>query len=525
MPVPTKAQIEAIAKKVKLTGWAMLTSEFEPYIQNIAAETGSEVLMTLGIQTDATNREIVNVASEWARERSAELVGKKWVDGVLVDNPNPVWSIKETTREALNGIIAEAMEKGPSVQELAPLIEELTTESSIFSPYRADMIARTEIGMAHMAGSKAGYEEGKALGLEFEKKWLVSQDEPDDECMDNADEDWIPYDDAFSSGDDMPLAHPNCKCSLAVRVIREGQEEETDDGEAEKLAKGGSGSGNFGHSGREGQVGGSGEGGSSKVSPPTGANDMERFFSEVEQTPEYKEVDRKLSELQKETRSGNVTTWSIDQNSDAEGNLTAERMQLHEEIINSMLNDKAAVPEGQRPQAVLLIGASGAGKSTAGLPYAKEIAPEHTYVNSDDVKEALPGYQGWNAAAFHGESGKLAEGELAGRALGLNHNIVMDLTGRHASKMERMASEFAKRGYDVHTVFVDIPSYVSTGRVWSRFSDGTGRFVPPRYAYYGVDTKPLESFERLKTNPDVKSYIRIDNTNRPAVVVDRGGKH
>jgi len=66
----------------------MLTSEFEPYIQNIAAETGSEVLMTLGIQTDATNREIVNVASEWARERSANW-WEKWVDGVLVDNPNP----------------------------------------------------------------------------------------------------------------------------------------------------------------------------------------------------------------------------------------------------------------------------------------------------------------------------------------------------------------------------------------------------------------------------------------------------
>jgi len=149
------------------------------------------------------------------------------------------------------------------------------------------MIARTEIGMAHMAVARPAMRRQGAW-LEFEKKWLVSQDEPDDECMDNADEDWIPYDDAFSSGDDMPLAHPNCKCSLAVRVIREGQEEETDDGEAEKLAKGAP-LRQLRALGREGQVGGSGKG-FLKSKSSHRANDMERFFSEVEQTPEYKKL-------------------------------------------------------------------------------------------------------------------------------------------------------------------------------------------------------------------------------------------
>jgi len=47
-------------------------------------------------------------ARDYAHDRAAEMVGKKWVDGVLVDNPDAQWAITETTRDVAAGIIEDA---------------------------------------------------------------------------------------------------------------------------------------------------------------------------------------------------------------------------------------------------------------------------------------------------------------------------------------------------------------------------------------------------------------------------------
>lgn len=261
-------------------------------------------------------------------------------------------------------------------------------------------------------------------------------------------------------------------------------------------------------------------GGGSQEKEPQSPEEWNQFFDALQQNPEYQKVKSNLAKFKESSPHGDIRAWSKGKHSTPDGEYTPERKKLHEEIVKSMLNPKAAVPKGQRPAAVLLMGPPGAGKSTAGQPVAKLIAPEFTIVNSDDVKEKLPEYQGWNAALVHEESADVAEGSLTQQAIEGNHNTMFDLTGNNGSKMAMMAEHLGKLGYDVHVVQVQIPAYKSSFRAWQRFaknafskdqSQPPGRFVPPDYAMKDVDGNPERTYEKLKNHPAVKSWVQIDN--------------
>ena len=87
-------------------------------------------------------------ATVWAQNRSAELVGKKLINGVLVDNPNAIWAISDTTRDMIRSEVERALAEGLSTDELAANIR----SSHAFSKSRAEMIARTEIAFADTSG-------------------------------------------------------------------------------------------------------------------------------------------------------------------------------------------------------------------------------------------------------------------------------------------------------------------------------------------------------------------------------------
>lgn len=78
------------------------------------------------------------------------------------------------------------------------------------------MIARTEPTFAESAGSLLGYAESGAVDG---KGWSV--EDPCEVCQGNADDDIIPLDEEFSSGDQAPPAHPNCKCAVYAAVLAE----------------------------------------------------------------------------------------------------------------------------------------------------------------------------------------------------------------------------------------------------------------------------------------------------------------
>jgi hypothetical protein len=159
-------------------------------------------------------------ALKFARQRAAEMVGKKWVNGALVDNPNPVWSISDATRDAIRGLIEKAYKDGMTPAELAKELQ----SSYAFSKQRARLIAKTETAKASVSGTIDGWSRS---GVVDGKSSILSDDHESGEpceCEENAAQGAIPIDEDFQSGDDGPPFHPACNCTLVAEFLNEGNE-------------------------------------------------------------------------------------------------------------------------------------------------------------------------------------------------------------------------------------------------------------------------------------------------------------
>lgn len=193
-----------------------LVAKVQPALTGIAVTAGTEALSQFGLFDKATLAKMTVRATAYARDRSAEMVGMKWVGDTLIENPESAWSITEVTRSRLRSLVTDAMKRGASNQELSKEIR----EAAAFSDDRAMMVARTESAMADTQGSIAGWKE---TGVVAGKQWLAA---PDccDLCQDY-DGMIVGLDEEFPDGD-VPL-HPQCRCSL-IGVLPEDMPETTD---------------------------------------------------------------------------------------------------------------------------------------------------------------------------------------------------------------------------------------------------------------------------------------------------------
>jgi hypothetical protein len=196
-----------IINQISQSEWDALAEESQRYLIAVAvsgAEISADMIAELGHTVD--DQLAIQNAELWAEHRSAEMVGRKWVAGELIDNPNARWAIDEATRSILSTLIDNAIADGSTVSELANAI----TDSVAFSDDRATVIARTEVRYADSQGALASYAQCEAI---VGKSWS-----PDAEacviCQDNADASPIKLDEDFPSGDDAPPAHPNCECVI-----------------------------------------------------------------------------------------------------------------------------------------------------------------------------------------------------------------------------------------------------------------------------------------------------------------------
>lgn len=178
--------------------WDDLIPVTRPMIAGISTAAGKKALDELGLFDKTVMTKMTAAASDYAGNRAAELVGRKLVDGELVDNPG--WSIPSATRDMLRSTITEAMEQGASNDDLAKAI----MESDAFSRTRAETIARTETAMADTNGQRAGW---RASGVVGGQEWVASENCCDD-CQD-LDGTVVGIDEGFPGGADVPL-HPNC---------------------------------------------------------------------------------------------------------------------------------------------------------------------------------------------------------------------------------------------------------------------------------------------------------------------------
>ncbi len=211
-----RVEVERILRDLEMGSWVILAGDVEHSLAEIAKDGAAGAAVEMNIDTNA-NRDVLNIvnkeALDYAEHRSAGMVGmRRLADGRLVPNPDAKWQITESTREMMRPIILQSINEGWTNDKLA---SELAAAYA-FSDQRAMVIARTETILASNAGAMASY---RAAGVQ-EKEWTTAQDDRvSEECAANGAQGAIYIDDVFESGDEMPPAHPNCRCVI-VPVIR-----------------------------------------------------------------------------------------------------------------------------------------------------------------------------------------------------------------------------------------------------------------------------------------------------------------
>ena len=186
-----------------------------------AVQTGPLVVslapQPVRVITSSVISDVNQVAMDYARKRGAELVGMKWVDGELVQNPNAAMAITDSTRNMLREILTDAFSQEVPMSELVSRIQ----AAGVFSEERAKFIADTEIRFAQARGNLEAWIKS---GVVQTVKWLLSmlhEDDETEECTINHDKGAIPVGDLFPSGDPAPPAHPRCRCGLVAATLKE----------------------------------------------------------------------------------------------------------------------------------------------------------------------------------------------------------------------------------------------------------------------------------------------------------------
>jgi hypothetical protein len=208
--------VAAILDDFNFNGWMILTDGMEEVLEKITKDGVYQALLQLGLSSENMTNKMNEKAFSYAKDRAAELVGKKWVKGKLADNPNPKYAITDSTREFLRADITKAIEEGWGPQKLADAIE----ENYAFSAERAEAIARTELAFADSRGNAIAY---KDSGVVSGKEWILGSEHADmDECDEAAAAGVIPLDDIFPGVDvKEPPAHPRCVCDFLPTLSEE----------------------------------------------------------------------------------------------------------------------------------------------------------------------------------------------------------------------------------------------------------------------------------------------------------------
>jgi hypothetical protein len=95
--------------------------------------------------------------------------------------------------------------------------------SSFLHENRAIRIARTELSNSYNFGQWDSIKQARDSGWlpgDPMKNWIAGGINPCETCQGNEADGEIPVEQPFSSGDDVPTAHPSCECSVGYSVRR-----------------------------------------------------------------------------------------------------------------------------------------------------------------------------------------------------------------------------------------------------------------------------------------------------------------
>ena len=213
-----------IADGLDLTFLESLPADLLPLYKKMAQASARQALKQVaGVaqvkgDLDTLLSQADSKAITWAQDKAAAMVGKKLVDGVLVDNPDSKWIITDTTRAMLKEKIGAALKEGWSKDKLAKAVT-----GDVIGKSRARMIAQTELAFTHSAGNRIGWQGSTRVKGRY--SILSSDHDVPDVCDDNAAAGVIPLGDAYPSGDDGYPFHPRCECAEVAVLDDEALEE------------------------------------------------------------------------------------------------------------------------------------------------------------------------------------------------------------------------------------------------------------------------------------------------------------
>jgi len=200
--------IASIIDGLDLADWSVLAGIVTEDTYKVYQHAYEDGLNVSGITDVDTTNQASEAAQNYAQDRAAELVGKVINDaGKIVDNPNAVWSITESTRNILKSLVQKAIDEGDSTAMLAKKIE----SSAAFSDTRAVTIARTELATSYIQGNLSAW---VSAGVEGKQSVLGSEHDIDDECDQAAADGVIAIGEDFSNGFLAPPYHPDCVCDI-----------------------------------------------------------------------------------------------------------------------------------------------------------------------------------------------------------------------------------------------------------------------------------------------------------------------
>lgn len=202
---------------------------------------------------------------------------------------------------------------------------------------------------------------------------------------------------------------------------------------------------------------------------------------------------------------------------DSEGKYTSERADLHDKIVEKVLNQCGKPAPGQKPVAILMGGGSATGKSTMKKlkidPMMSKNKIKAGTCDPDAFKAELPEYNSLIKTHMN-DAARLAHSESADinmlaidRIVEDGRHFIYDGTAKSPDKYEKLVKKLKDKGYEVHLYGADIPLELSK-KISDKRAEDTGRTVPHFIIEASHKGFP-KTVERIKDAVDV--YEIYDN--------------